>query len=311
MKLDVKMILDKIMNYKGFKTKVEFANFLGVKPNTLSNWYSRNSLDADLISEKIPEISKPFLLAGVGEIVLEEHTESDESRYNDDDPEIKNEYLKKAFERLGKQQNEIVEDLGKSQSYISELMNGKRNAGRKIARELADRYGFDYDSILSGRDISEIKAKTYIEKRGSAKLSMQREVGRPFYDVDFTLGFEGVDNDITLHPEFNIDFPPANREGVNWFRGKGNSMLGDINSGDFVALEEIEDFSWFPLGRIYGVVTKNGFRTIKRIVKSENKNEYMLVSSNPDKVNYPDQTLPKEMLHKLYKVVFIIKDLDE
>lgn len=150
-----------------------------------------------------------------------------------------------------------------------------------------------------------------LKSKSSELVSMNPDVGRPFYDVDFTLGFEGVDNNVALHPEFNINFPPANREGVNWFRGKGNSMIGEINSGDYIALEEVGDFSWFPLGRIYGVVTKNGFRTIKRVVKSDNKDEYLLVSSNPDKTNYPDQVLPKNMIHKLYKVVFVIKDLDE
>ena len=88
-------------------------------------------------------------------------------------------------------------------------------------------------------------------------------------------------------------------------------MLGEINSGDYIALEEIQDFSWFPLGRIYGVVTKNGFRTIKRISKSENNDSYSLVSSNPDKEEYPDQDIPKNIIRKLFKVVFVIKDLDE
>ena len=148
-------------------------------------------------------------------------------------------------------------------------------------------------------------------QNNESRISLNKNVGRPFYDVDFTLGFESMDNNVSLSPEFNINFPPANRDGVNWFRGKGNSMIGEINSGDYIALEEVIDFSWFPLGRIYGVVTKNGFRTIKRVVKSENKDEYLLVSSNPDKVNYPDQVLPKNMIHKLYKVVFVIKDLDE
>lgn len=228
--IDRKKILDDLMNYKGFQKKVELSDFLEIKPNVLSNWFTRNTFDENVIMQKFPDINRVWLLTGEGNMLKEDDSISP----------------------------------------------------KEVAKQV---------------------------KRFDPKVSY--ESGRPFYDVDFTLGFEGVDNDITLNPEFNIDFPPANRDSVNWYRGKGNSMLGEINSGDYIALEEVEDFTWFPLGRIYGVVTKNGFRTIKRIVKSNDKNEYLLVSSNPDKLNHPDQPLPKNMIFKLYKVVFVIKDLDE
>lgn len=134
--------------------------------------------------------------------------------------------------------------------------------------------------------------------------------GRPFYNADWTLGFKYVNDDTVFNPEFNIDFPPANKQGVEWYRAKGNSML-EINSGDYVALEKVEDFSWFPLGRIYGVVTKNGFRTIKKVVQSENKNNYLLKASNPNKEDHPDQDIPKELITGIYKIIYVIKDLDE
>jgi phage repressor protein C with HTH and peptisase S24 domain len=124
------------------------------------------------------------------------------------------------------------------------------------------------------------------------------------------LGFKDVNDDTVFNPEFNIDFPPANKQGVEWYRAKGNSML-EINSGDYVALEKVEDFSWFPLGRIYGVVTKNGFRTIKKVVQSENKNNYLLKASNPNKEDHPDQDIPKELITGIYKIIYVIKDLDE
>ena len=142
------------------------------------------------------------------------------------------------------------------------------------------------------------------------RISYETEKGRPFYNADWTLSFKEVNDDTVFHPEFNIDFPPANKEGVNWFRAKGNSMI-EINSGDYVALEKIEDFSWFPLGRIYGIITSNGFRTIKKIVQSDIKENYLLKASNPNKEDHPDQDIPKEMITGLYKIIYVIKDLDE
>jgi len=148
------------------------------------------------------------------------------------------------------------------------------------------------------------------EGEKSGRVSYNIGVGRPFYPVEFGLGFSADEEIGALSPEFNIDFPPANKKNVNWYPAKGNSMLGEIDSGDYVAFEKIEDFSWFPLGKIYGVVTKNGMRTVKRVIASENKDNYLLVSTNPDKTTNPDQEIPKNMIAQLFKVVFVIKNLE-
>lgn len=204
-------------------------------------------------------------------------------------------------------------DKGNLSSFLSDKKSVSKKFLEKFEKEFyAELRGFNYENkeedLIKSNQLNEPK-EIYFEDKKKPTVSYSK--GRPFYDVDFTLGIEALNNDISLSPEFNIDFPPANKEGINWYRGKGNSMLGEINSGDYIAMEEVEDFSWFPLGRIYGVVTKNGFRTIKRITKSQDKESYCLVSSNPDKEAYPDQDIPKKAIDKLFKVVFVIKDLDE
>ncbi len=135
--------------------------------------------------------------------------------------------------------------------------------------------------------------------------------GRPFFEGDWELGFKDSFDENMVNPEFNIDFPPANKTEGFWMRGKGKSMLGEIDPGDFLYFSELEDFSWFPFGRIYGIVTKNKMRTVKRIVKSEKDGHYLLVSTNPDKASYPDQDIPAEMIEKIFEVKFVIKNLDE
>lgn len=218
-------------------------------------------------------------------------------------------------------QNAFAELIGVSQANINRLFrkDDRNNEYPNVIKSkstltaINNKYDFATIEWFKKEDSIELKSLNNNNQKSSSKpkSTYTSDVGRPFYDTDFTLGFEELDNDSSISPEFNIDFPPANKEGINWFRGKGNSMLGEINSGDYIALEEIPDFSWFPLGRIYGVVTKNGFRTIKRITKSENNDNYSLISSNPDKEEYPDQDIPKDIIKKLFKVVFVIKDLDE
>ncbi|ADX67003.1 Uncharacterised protein [Weeksella virosa] len=212
--------------------------------------------------------------------------------YKDDINTIK---LNKAIKLLNLKYpvTEIANRLEYSKGNVSNFINGKK----RIPSDFL--YNF-YTTFGIKDDVADV-----------ASVSFKPQKGRPFYDVDFTLGFEVLDNDIGLHPEFNIDFAPANKESITWFRGKGNSMLGEIDSGDYIALEEINNFEWFPLGRIYGIVTKNGFRTIKRIVKSESPGHYLLKASNPDKTSHPDQDIPKDIIYKLFKVVYVIKDLNE
>jgi len=72
MSLDKKQILDKLMGYKGFSKKTNFAKFLGIKPQVLSNWYSRNSFDESILMRKIPEINHEWLFSGEGSMVLNE-----------------------------------------------------------------------------------------------------------------------------------------------------------------------------------------------------------------------------------------------
>ena len=64
-----KEILQKIQEYKGFKTKSAFADYLGIKANTLSNWYSRDTFDEGLLLDKIPELNKVWLLTGEGNML--------------------------------------------------------------------------------------------------------------------------------------------------------------------------------------------------------------------------------------------------
>gem|GEM_PF-1346823 len=64
-----KKILDTLMSYKGFSRKTEFALFLEIKPNVLSNWYNRNSFDENILINKFPEISYSWLLTGEGSML--------------------------------------------------------------------------------------------------------------------------------------------------------------------------------------------------------------------------------------------------
>ena len=232
-----------------------------------------------------------------------------------------NEYLIKSFEDLGKTQAEVIEDLNKSQPYVSALMNGKKKVGKEIAKELSRLYGFDEGAILTGkinnnisihdnRDVSHNTIIGSVRSLSNKDVVEEKDVvsyskGIPYYNVDFINGFTGVEEITHQNAEYNIDYPPANHCQF-WVNATGESMKGIIDNGDKIALRQV-DTEWFPLGEVYAIVTTNGHRMVKKIVKSEDKECYKLVSANPNKNEYPDQDIPKHLIHTLFKVVTSIK----
>jgi len=70
--MDKSLILNEIRKYLNSKTDTEFANFLGIKQNTLSSWKARNSIDYDLIISKCDYLNANWLLTGEGSMLKEE-----------------------------------------------------------------------------------------------------------------------------------------------------------------------------------------------------------------------------------------------
>lgn len=212
--------------------------------------------------------------------------------------------------KYNKRQSDIADDLGIKTTYLSDMINGRVRTTDNIINKIHELY-----SGIANNNSNSIQSESSKEdindKLSFGSVSHNQNIGRPFYNIDWTLGLEKNDFEEYRYPEFNIDFQPANKEGIEWYRAKGQSMLGEIDSGDYIALERVIDFSWFPLGRIYGVISSNGFRTIKRITSGNNPDEFLLISSNPDKSKFPDQPIKKEMIIGLYSLKFVIKDLDE
>lgn len=61
-----KQILEELINTYTKGNKSQFANKLGVKPQTINTWLARNSFDVDLIYSKCENVSGDWLLTGEG-----------------------------------------------------------------------------------------------------------------------------------------------------------------------------------------------------------------------------------------------------
>ena len=66
------LILNRIKLAYSLKNDAELARFLEIQRNTLSNWYSRNTIDYDKVFLKCEQLNPEWLLTGEGNM-LKEH----------------------------------------------------------------------------------------------------------------------------------------------------------------------------------------------------------------------------------------------
>lgn len=204
-------VLDRIKDLYRLNKKVDLANFLGIPTNTLSNWYSRDTLDLDIIYTKCE--------------------------------------------------------------------------------------GADFNYLLTGKSIK----NTQLDNLPSINQNYE---GSPYYNVDFIGGFDLIMNDQTINPDYYINYPPYNKEGVVWVNLTGRSMEPEISNGDIVALKPMSTpIEYLPTGEIYAIVTED-YRTVKRIKMSEREGFVWLLPSNAE---YQAQEIPIKMITKVYAVLGSIR----
>lgn len=196
--------------------------------------------------------------------------------------------------------NQFERQIGFSRSYISNTKNISAEAASLILRVYSE---LSAEWILTGEGPMLREERVSIPE----KPIKSAESGVPYYNVDFTGGFDLIMNDQTVNPEYLIDFPKYN-EATCWCNVTGHSMEPEITHGDIIALKKIDDISFLPYGEIYAIVTKNEMRTIKRIGPSQNKDCYSLIPTNKSP-EYGVQELPKEMVMIVFKVLGCMKRL--
>jgi len=116
--IDKKHILLKVQEYYGFKRGAEFAEFLNISPQVLSNWKTRNTFDPVILYTKCVDINPHWLLLGEGEMVKEISNEY--SNINEADCHI---CVEK--ERIIKQQKETIGALKEVIEQIKERLKEK------------------------------------------------------------------------------------------------------------------------------------------------------------------------------------------
>lgn len=101
--MDKSLILTQIRNRYGFKTDKDFAEFLGVGQNVISNWRGRNTYNIKLITSKCEDVNGDYLLTGKGFLFKDDEINTG----------IKHENEMKHYEQT-------ISDLKKQVEYLTE-----------------------------------------------------------------------------------------------------------------------------------------------------------------------------------------------
>lgn len=188
------------------------------------------------------------------------------------------ERIKSVMQEENVRASAFAERLGYSESSLSKNLNGKRPVPPSLIDAIIRVYSINRAWLISGE--GEMREEQITK-------STEHTSGVPYYNVDFTLGFDILLNDQTTQPDYYINFPPYNKC-TCWINARGDSMSPTISAGDMVALQRIEDFRVLISGEVYAIVTRNGLRTIKRV--NDLGDSLRLI---PDNKDYEEQVISK------------------
>lgn len=180
-------------------------------------------------------------------------------------------------------------------SGFHKMLKGQLKITSSTLKKISDTYGLNMAWLTSG------VGKMYAENSVAPEKSYK--TGVPYYDEDFLLGFDEILAPSNEHPEYLINMPGYEKATL-WCNASGHSMEPEINNGDIIALQRIDDFSFLPYGDVYGFVTTNGMRTIKRLGRSDRDGYYRLIPTNKE---YDTQDIPINKIALVYRVMGAMK----
>lgn len=189
----------------------------------------------------------------------------------------------------------FAELLGTNEARIRSYLSGQVLPKFDFLALMSERLGISIDWLVNG------EGEILLEDRAASlppPPDPEVPTGLPVYEVDFTCGFDEVEDDQTLHPSYYMD-TPINRSADLWCIAQGKSMVPDIEPGDKIALRRCTLANFEP-GHIYAVVLDD-LRTVKRLRRVPGDPTMLeFVASNPD---YGIERYPIARILHLYRVV--------
>src|SRR5690606_30745176 len=154
--------------------------------------------------------------------------------------EEKVKFIKETCEKLNVTAYEIGENTTISTVAAYNILSGESKNPREktlgiILQYLESRINEGVGTINEGKS-------QYYVNRSELKDSPRASdtSGAPYFNVDFSSGYDLFENNQTTNPNFYIDYKPYNHADL-WINNVGNSMSPKIENGDIVPLQQTHD----------------------------------------------------------------------
>lgn len=178
-------------------------------------------------------------------------------------------------EKLAVSKADIAQGLGIKPSAFTEILSGRNQVSADKILMLCERFPVNSEFIFYG--------KGAILRSGINEIDFA-EMAVPFFESEVIGGvgnhtFSMDKKDISTYyvvPDFKI-------RGCDMIIGlTGDSMSPKYNNGDKIACKILHEKKVVEYGKVFVVGTREHGLILKRVRKSTNPNNYLMVSDNPD-----------------------------
>lgn len=202
--------------------------------------------------------------------------------------------------------NKVTVDCGLSKGLLGQARTGKSDLGMKAIDKILTKYqDLNKTWLLTGSG-EMLNSDTVGTPTNNTNTTHAREAILPLHEHIEALA--GVPSEDAAPSQYYSSYivPDFKRQGAtDLIRIHGNSMLPRYNSGDIVGVMQIFEPQFIEWGRVYVLDTTQGV-LIKRLFPDKHDDaNYICHSDNTEE--YPDFSIPKTEIRKIFKVVGSIK----
>ena len=218
----------------------------------------------------------------------------------------------------------FAESIGlKRADRIYNILNEKNGVSTELAKLISLKYNdVNYDWLLTGEgEMIKMQGKSLdanYQKVDGKWQAVQEEPENynivqeekfkpvPYYNVDFSGGWSSEDVFANVRPDFFINNPEFQRSDFAC-NLVGKSISSIIPDGAVVGFKVIDDWkTYFPQNELYGIITKNEFRTVKIVRRNKENKSLILVpapSSEFSERFCTEEEIPEEYVIKFFQVI--------
>lgn len=296
-------MLDAIKEHLNLPKNSDFARFLGISSQAVSNWYSRNTFDAELIYTKCEFLNPDWILTGREPMLkfTQEYIDTFNRIFEESIP-----LTDLTFEQMGEYcgiRKERMKAIYMRQAKMNDTEIGM--IATKMGLSLPWVHKGLGEQFIHGKFDKETFMKEYNEYYNTTHATPATHPGEgiPLIPINAMAGVLTAEQTV-------LDYE-CERYVVPMFKGadflipvKGSSMYPKYSSGDIVACQRVPMGDlFFQWNKVYVIDTNQG-ALIKRIKPGSDKDHILIVSDNE---KYDPFELPYSAIHGVALVIGVIR----